>query len=90
MLGARTPSPSAATSLGGTVEVVSSFHEHKMSFPVVHPANAVCVISQFRTHAGATTTIYRTLRRSTITFFSTYEHASNAMMPAMLGHLTVR
>jgi hypothetical protein len=84
------PSPRVTVRRGATVKVMSSFHRNQMSFPLAHPADVVCLISRHRAHDGTTTAIYRTLRRSTITFLSSYEHATDAMDPAMLGRLVVR
>ncbi len=74
---------------GATVEVVSSFEHQQMTFPVAHPSTAVCELSRLRDSSGAATAVYRVVRPTTITFSSTYTHATMAMMPEMLGRLSV-
>jgi hypothetical protein len=83
------PTPQVGGSSGATVEVVSSSHGNEMTFPAAHPSSALCEISQHRTSDGTAMVVYKALRPGAITFSSTYTHATQAMMPAMLGRLVV-
>jgi hypothetical protein len=89
MLSWADPIPRVLGSEGAAFEVVSSYHGNEMTFPTPHPSKAVCEISQHRSANGTTTVVYKALRKATINFFSTYAHATEALMPAMLGRLVV-
>ena len=83
------PTPRVLGKEGAAVKIVSSYHGNQMAFPTAHPSKAVCEISQHRSRDGAATVVYKARRKATITFSSTYAHATEAMMPAMLGRLEV-
>lgn len=83
------PIPRLRLRLGDTVQVFSSYHGNKMTFPTAHPASAACEVSQHRDRYGNATVVYKPLRPAAIRFFSTYTQATNAAMPAMLGKVVV-
>src|SRR5438105_14205103 len=89
VLGDAEPTPRVVGHTGAAIEVVSSYQGNEMTFPTAHPFKGVCELSQHRGHDGTAIVVYKALRRGTIKFFSTYTHATNAMMPAMLGRLVV-
>lgn len=88
VLSNHAPTPSLPVTQGVAVEVVSSFAHQQMTFPAAHPSTTVCELSRRRDGSGTATVVYRVVRPSTITFSSTYTHATPLMMPAMLGRLT--
>jgi hypothetical protein len=90
VLGNAEPIPRVVGHTGTAIEVVSSYHGNEMTFPTAHPFKGVCELSQHRGRDGTAIVVYKALRRATIKFFSTYTHATNAMMPAMLGRFVVR
>lgn len=83
------PGPRASGYKGMTLEVVSSYHGNEMTFPRPHPSDAVCEIFQHRSSDGTAIAVYKVLRRTTITFSSTYTHVTEAGMPYMGGRLLV-
>jgi hypothetical protein len=83
------PPPRMHLSSGDAVQVLSSYHGNKMTFPTAHPVSAVCEVSQRRDSSGNATVVYELRRPATIRFFSTYTQATNAAMPAMLGKIVV-
>jgi hypothetical protein len=89
VLSNKAPMPRVLGNEGGAVEVVSSDRGNQMTFPTARPSKAVCEISQHRSRDGTATVVYQPLCKATITFSSTYAHATEAMMPAMLGRLVV-
>lgn len=89
VLSNHAPTPRVPAAQGATVEVISSFERQQMTFPVAHPSTAVCELSRHRGSSGVATVVYRVVRPRTITFSSTYTHATMAMMPEMLGWLSV-
>jgi len=60
-----------------------------MQFPRATPSRDVCAISWHRNPKGSANVLYRMTRVAVVTFGSTFTHATNAMMPAMLGRIKV-
>jgi hypothetical protein len=89
-LGAVASSPPLLANVGATVEVVSSLGGARMTYPIAHPANKVCEISQQRGQHGAAIVIYQTLRPGSVRFFSTYAQVNPFFMPFMAARLQVR
>ena len=62
----------------------------RMAFPTADPSNAVREISRHRSDDGnAATVLYRIVGTGTITFSSTTEDSTRAMMAAMRGQVVV-